>query len=189
MPAALRNLTGGQVMTPIGSNLDSAPMVVGKIQIDATVMLRDADVDRPPGPVKLSPGLKQIEGRADRSSARGCACGFVIFPPQPGPKTATANRPGLSVPIDHEIHKRGTVGCGKRVGAEREIGEHIGRRYAGALLTAPSDFNAASIPFGLVLRLGRSDPSLRRVFLHSLRATLTGSMPACFHHARSSLTR
>ena len=80
MPAALRNLTGGQVMTPIGSNLDSAPMVVGKIQIDATVMLRDADVDRPPGPVKLSPGLKQIEGRADRSSARGCACGFVIFP-------------------------------------------------------------------------------------------------------------
>ena len=37
-------------------------MVVGKIEVDATVVLRDADMNGPPGPVKLSPGLKQIEG-------------------------------------------------------------------------------------------------------------------------------
>jgi hypothetical protein len=94
----------------IGSNLNSAPTLVSKIQIDATVMLRDAEVNGPPGRVKLCPCFKQIEGRADRSSARGGTCGFVIFPPQPGTKTETANGPGFSVPIDHEIGKRDAIG-------------------------------------------------------------------------------
>ena len=174
-------------MPTIGSDFNCAPTVVSKIQIDPTVMLPDPEVNGPPRGVKLCPCFKQINGRADRSSAWGVTCGFVIFPPQPGTKTATTNWPCFSVPIDHEIRKRGAIGGVKQVRAECEVGEHIGCRYAGALSTPPSAFTAASIP--AAPRLGGSEVRFRREFLHSLRATLTGSMPASFHHARSSLTR
>ena len=92
-------------------------------------MLRDAEVNGPPGRVKLCPCFKQIKGRADRSSARGGACGFVIFPLQPRTKTGTANGPGFSVPIDHEIRKRGAIGGVKQLRANRQVGKHISRRY------------------------------------------------------------
>jgi hypothetical protein len=111
----------------IASDLNHAPLVVGKVQIDSTVMLGDADVNTPPGPIKLCPGLKQIEGRADRPGAGGGAGGFVMFPPQPGTKAGAANRPGFPVPIDHEICERGAVGGVKQLGAD-QIGEHIGLR-------------------------------------------------------------
>ena len=140
-------------MPTIRSDFNRAPTVVSKIQIDASVMLPDAEVNGPPGGVKLCPCFKQINGRADRSSARGVTGGFVIFPPKPGTKTGTANGPGFSVPIDHEIRKRGAIGGVKQVRAECELSEHIGRRYAGALPT-PSVFPGASIPVGSVLKLG-----------------------------------
>jgi hypothetical protein len=101
----------------IGSNLDRTPTLVSKIQIDATFMLSDAEVNGPLGCVKLCARFKQIEGRADRSSACGGTCGFVIFPPQPGAKTDTANGPGFSVSIDHEIGKRRAIGAVKQLGA------------------------------------------------------------------------
>ena len=104
-------------MPAIGSDFNSAPTVVSKIQIDATVIFPDAEVNGPPGRVKLCPCFKQINGRADRSKAWGVTCGFVIFPPQPGTKTGTANGPCLSVPIDHEIRKRGEIGGVKQVRA------------------------------------------------------------------------
>jgi len=99
----------------IGSNLDRTPTVVSKIQIDATFMLSDSEVNGPLGCVKLCARFKQIEGRADRSSACGGTCGLVIFPPQPG--ATTANRPGFPVSIDHEIGKRRAIGAVKQVGA------------------------------------------------------------------------
>ncbi len=175
-------------MPTIGSDFNRAPTVVSKIQIDPTLMLRDAQVNGPLGRVKLCACFKQINGRADRSSAWRVAGGFVIFPPQPGTKTATANGPGFSVPINQQIRKRGAIGGVKQVRAECELSEHIGRRYAGAFPTPPSVFTAASILAGSVPRTGRSVPSFRREFFHSFRATLTGSMPASFHHPRSSLT-
>ena len=72
MPAALRNLTGGRVNDPpsIGSDLDSTPALVSKIQIDATFVLGDADVNRALGTVELCACLKQIERRADRPRRR-----------------------------------------------------------------------------------------------------------------------
>jgi hypothetical protein len=91
-------------------------------------MLRDAEVNGPSGRVELCPCFKQIKGRANRSSARGSTRGFVIFPPQPGTKSDTANGPGFSVPIDHEIGKRSAIGGVKQLGADRQVGDHIGRR-------------------------------------------------------------
>jgi hypothetical protein len=119
---------------------------------------------------------------------RGGTCGFVIFPPQPGTKTETANGPGFSVPIDHEIRKRGAIGGVKQLRADRQVGKHISGRYL-VPCRRHHQFNAASIPVNSVMRLGPRDLSFKRVSLHKLRATLTGSMPTCFDHARSSLTR
>jgi hypothetical protein len=62
-------------------------------------------------------------------------------------------------------------------------------RYAGAFPTSPSEHTAASNPLGAIPRLDGKVPSLSRAFLHNSRATLTGSMPSCPHHARSSPAR
>ena len=119
MPAALRNLTGGRVMTchPSGPISTARQRLVSKIQIDATIMLCDAEVNGALGSVELCACLKQIESRADRSGARGGTCGFVIFSPQPGTKTDAANGPGFPVSIDHEIRKCGAIGGVKQLRA------------------------------------------------------------------------
>src|SRR4029079_564948 len=132
-------------------------------------MLPDPEVNGPPRGVKLCPCFKQINGRADRSSAWGVTCRFVIFPPQPGTKTATANGPGFSVPIDHEIRERSSIGGVKPVRTVCEVGEHIGRRDAGDCTKPPSVFTSASIPTGSVLRLCGRELSFRREFFQSFR--------------------
>ena len=45
----------------IGSDLNGAPVLIGKIQIEAARMLSDADADHPLGSIKLRARLKQIE--------------------------------------------------------------------------------------------------------------------------------
>jgi hypothetical protein len=90
------------------------------------------------------------------------------------------------MPINHNIGKCGAASRVEQLRANCKI-VSIRRRYAGTLSIAPLESDAVPDPgtkagLDLVLR------SFRRVFFHSLRATLTGSMPACFHHARSSRT-
>ena len=57
----------------IGSNLDRAPTVISKIQIDPTVMLPDAEVNGQSGGVKLSPA-----GRLRRAQTPLRALGIEI---------------------------------------------------------------------------------------------------------------
>jgi hypothetical protein len=57
----------------IGSNLDRAPTVISKIQIDPTVMLPDAEVNGQSGGVKLSPA-----GRLRRAQTPLRALGIAI---------------------------------------------------------------------------------------------------------------
>ena len=63
MPAARRKRTGGEPMTrhPSGSDLDGAPALIGEIEIDVALVLREANMDCPLGAFKLSLRLKQIE--------------------------------------------------------------------------------------------------------------------------------
>jgi hypothetical protein len=102
-------------------------VVVRKIQIGATAMLGDTDIGRPQGGVELSPGFEQIEGRPGRLIGWGLAGGFIKLAPQPGPKPGTANGPGFSVPVDHDIRKRGAVGRVKQLCADCQGGKQIGR--------------------------------------------------------------
>src|SRR5262245_6116989 len=59
-------------------------------------------------------------------------------------------------------------------------------RYADAVPELSPGLNAAFGPAAAVLGLGCR---FARLFAHSSRATLTGSMPTCFHHAHSSPAR
>ena len=63
----------GDDLPSIWSDLDSAPAFVSKIQIDATIVLCDAEVNGALGSVELCARLKQIECRTDRSRAVAAA--------------------------------------------------------------------------------------------------------------------
>ena len=62
MPGVLRNLTGGQGMTRHGVDLDRAPTLFRKVQVEATILLGDPEVNSPHGAVELSPGFQEIKG-------------------------------------------------------------------------------------------------------------------------------
>ena len=148
-------------------------------------MSRGADMDGPLRPIELSVGLEQIKSRPDRPGTWRLAGGLIVPAPQPGSEAGTPNRPCFPVPVDHEVCEGGAVDGVKQFRIGVQIGQHIGRRYAGALVLS----GAVTDPVGSAADLRRVARSLRRVLLHSWCATLIGSMPACFHQARSSLTR
>ena len=70
---------------------------------------------------------------------------------------------------------------------DRQVGEALpASRDAAA---DPEQLPALSASAACALRSGPMRPSFRRVSFQSLRAALIGSMPAAFHHARSSPAR
>jgi hypothetical protein len=56
-------------------------------------------------------GFQQIGRRPDRLGAGRLASLFIVPAPKPSPKLLSANRPGFTVPLDHEI-REGNVGRG-----------------------------------------------------------------------------
>jgi hypothetical protein len=133
MPAVLRNLTGrgGDDPPPVGPDFDGTPMRVGDIQIEATVLFRDAHVNRPPRRIELGLGFQPIKSRPERGWRWSAAGGFVMTAPEPRPESEAANRPGFTVPIDHEIGKGGAVGGVEQLRADCQFEEHGGRRCPG----------------------------------------------------------
>jgi hypothetical protein len=172
-----------------GANFYGAPALIGEVKINVSGMLGDADMDRPLRGVKLCPGLEQIERRPDRFGAQGLTGLLVIATSQPGPKAFAANRPGLPLTVDQEIGKCGVRGGVKQLAAHWRVDEHVGRRYADAVLSTSDVFKAGSESVPCAIRSGRIRPSLTRVCFQSLRATLSGSIRAACHHARSSPAR
>ena len=99
MPAGRRKRTGGlsDHAPSVGPDLDRTPGSIGEIEIDAAVVLGDADMDRPLGTIELRPRLEQIERRRERCCARGVPGRLVVAAPQPGAKAlccAPARSPG-----------------------------------------------------------------------------------------------
>ena len=102
----------------IGSDLDSTPAFVSKVQIDATIVFSDAEVNSALWGVELCACLKQIERRADRPSGRGGTCGFVMFTPQPGTKPDAANGPCFTMSVDRKVRKCGAIRGVKQLRAD-----------------------------------------------------------------------
>ena len=140
-------------------------------------------------PIELSSGFQEIKGRPDRRGAGDRGGYLIVTALQPGPKAGAADGPGFPVPIDHDICEGSAAGRMEQFRSGCQICERNGCAHAGALVSALSTLNAVANPFGPVTGSRRVVRSFRRVFLQSWRATLIGSMPACFHHARSSPTR
>ena len=139
--------------------------------------------------IELSSGFEEIEKQSD-GPGTGNTTGFlIVLAPQPGPKAGAPDGPGFAVPIDHDVCEGGAAHRVEELWFDIQIGEHIDRRYAGTLVAVSSDPETVTTPFGSAARFRRLARSFRRVFLQSWRATLTGSMPACLHQARSSRTR
>jgi hypothetical protein len=67
----------------LGADLGRLPSGIGKIEVDAALVLGDADMDHPLGALELRPRLEQIKRRIERRGARGVPCRLVIAPPQP----------------------------------------------------------------------------------------------------------
>src|SRR5260221_8143228 len=84
----------------VGSDLDGAPALIGEIEIDAAGMLREANMDRPLGAVKLSLRLKEIERRPNFRGARRRARSFVMAAPQPGAEPLAADGPSFPIAVD-----------------------------------------------------------------------------------------
>ena len=82
--------------------------------------------------VELRPRLEQIELRANRLGAQRTSGGLVIATPQPAAKSLAPDWPGFAVTIDQEIGIDGAGGGVKELAARPKLGEHDGRRQAGA---------------------------------------------------------
>src|SRR5262249_3169390 len=136
----------------VGADFDRPPALISQIEIDATAMLCDTEVNRPLRTVELCLRFEQIERRADRRRARGGPGQLVIASPQPKSKPLAADRPGFPVAVDHEISECRTSGGVEQLAARIDRGEHRGPRQTGVWLstTGPSDMAVRSAVAGSV---------------------------------------
>jgi hypothetical protein len=148
-----------------------------------------------PGCEPRAPG-RQI-GRAPRVgrppawlSPRSCCAAILLMvsTSQPMSKLPAANGPGFTMAVDREIGEGGAVRVVKQRCGRAGKGKSKGHRYS-PLLSTPSEASGRSVRAPSDDRFGLSWPLLPRVSLQSLRAILSGSMPAAFHQARSSPAR
>ena len=165
-------------------------------------MLGDPDRDLALRTIELRLRLEHIERRVQRRRAGRIPGPLVILLPQPGAKALAAQRPGFSVAIDDEIGKCRAVGRMEQPGGARNREENSMlltvfdrhpsalRKLIGALAPPMARVRLGSCSGSVAGPTGcRSCPPSSRVCFHSLRATLTGSMPAACHQARSLPTR
>jgi hypothetical protein len=84
-------------------DLNRAPALVSKIEVNVTAMFSDADVHRPLGRVEERAGFEQIERGPNRRRIEGGTGRLVMAAAQSGPKPAAADRPSLASAVDREI--------------------------------------------------------------------------------------
>jgi hypothetical protein len=70
----------------VGADLGRPPGLIREIEVDAPVVLGDADMDHPLGALELRPRLEQIKRCVERRCARDVAGRLVITPSQPESK-------------------------------------------------------------------------------------------------------
>jgi len=99
-------------------------MFIGKIKIEAAVMLSDADIDRALGSIKLRAGFEQIERRPDHRRTRGGPGGLVVTSPHPVSETFAANGPSFPMAVCYEVGECDPGGSVKQLLTEHHLVEH-----------------------------------------------------------------
>jgi hypothetical protein len=108
-----------------GADFDAAPEFIRQINVDAAVVLGEADGDVALRTIELGLRLKHIERCVERSRARRIPGPLVLVLAQPGPKARAAQRPGFPVTVDDESHKADAVACVKEPGGRCDIEEDV----------------------------------------------------------------
>jgi len=101
-----------------GADFDAAPEFIRQINVDAAVVLGEADGDVALRTIELGLRLKHIERCVERSRARRIPGPLVLVLAQPGPKARAAQRPGFPVTVD-------AVACVKEPGGRCDIEEDV----------------------------------------------------------------
>ncbi len=177
--AARRNRTGGPAIRPALSG-----QLVNLCRRDRDTCHRR--VQRGCEGVKLGARLEQIDHRPDCLCARGAA--GLLIDVATNAKTVCCEWARFTMAVDVEIGGGGAAGVVKQRCGRAVKGKGKGHRY-GALLSIPWEVLGRSVRTPCNDRFGRSWRLFARVSFQSLRAILSGSMPAAFHQARSSLAR
>src|SRR5262245_41493692 len=101
-------------------DLDCLPVRIGKVEVEAALVLGDAQVNRSFWRIELGPRFELIKCHLDGHGARGCPGRFVVGTPQEGLKAPAADWPSLTMAIDQNVRKGG-ADCGvEQLGAGRE---------------------------------------------------------------------
>jgi len=195
MPAGRRKRTGGHPITrhPSGPMSTAVPLPISEIKIDVAGMLAMRTWMARSGPSNCARASSKSSADRNLRRARGVPGCLVIAAPQPAPKPLTADGPGFSVvAVDQEIGKCGAGNCVKQVITRRHVDEHIGQSLGRRLVVFGlsvgfcGSFGSGTLRQRIGLNVSLMDAG---VCLQSLRATLIGSMSACFHQAFSSPAR
>jgi hypothetical protein len=99
-------------------------MFVRKIDIEAAVMLSNADIDRTLGSIKLRAGFEEIERCPDLGRARSSPGRLVIASAHPVSETFAADAPSFAVPMRYEVGERHSAGGVKKLLTEHHLVEH-----------------------------------------------------------------
>src|ERR1700693_1256887 len=124
-------------------------------------MLCGSDVDGALRPIELSSGFEEIKIPSDGRGTGNAASFLIVLAPQPGPKAGAAERPGFPVPIDHDVCEGGAASRVEQWRIDIQIGQHIERHYAWALVLAPSNRSAVANAVGPVTGSRRVARSFR----------------------------
>src|SRR5204863_3911375 len=99
-------------------------MLVGKVKVEAAVMLSNTDIDRTLGSIKLRAGLEEIERCPNLGRARSGPSRLVIASAHPVSETLAADGPSFAVAIRYEVGERDSGGSVKQLLTEHHLVEH-----------------------------------------------------------------
>src|SRR5262249_29689747 len=109
----------------VGADFDTAPKLIGQIEVDQAILLGKAERDLALRTIELGLRLERIEGCVQRGRTRRIPGALVVVLAQPRLKALAAQRPGFPVAIDDEIGKAGAVACVKEPSGRRDIEEYV----------------------------------------------------------------
>ena len=113
MPEARRK-TNGRIVNDApagGVDLDGAPILIAKVEIEPPVDPADADMNLPFQRVEMRLGLDHVKRRLQGFRTRRAARFLEEAPRKPTPETLGADRPGLAMAVDVEVGISAAVRC------------------------------------------------------------------------------
>src|SRR5262245_56062622 len=88
-------------------DLDGLPVRIGEVEVEAALVLGDAQIDRPFWRIELGARFELIKRHLDDQGAWSGAGRLVAGAPQEAFEASAADRPGLTMAVNQNIRKGG----------------------------------------------------------------------------------